>query len=338
MSNNENETRIELNSFEKVIYKINTMGEIIFLGFDIIESQSQTVEELTRECVDRALGHMQNRHPLLRAHLEFATESDKVEFVYSESKTERLCLTEWKKVESREKMMDIVHVFANSTFDLANKGLLWRFKTIEFVEDEVKKFTLAILINGVITDGLNGMTLLVEIVNIVNAMLKNEECTEMKVRHERAAKNFHDLAIERNLFNEAEQSSKFEEVRMQKLAHEPFLIPEALRVPGEAGAHLETFFVDETRTTELLNFLKTKSQRPTGVLTSIFFQAVRQLYADNGLKFPGQISFVCPASMRVRYEPKLDLSEVGFHVLICHVHYDLPRHTVTFLSVCSSFL
>jgi hypothetical protein len=209
---------------------------LLMVEQDVQASQSQ---------LELALTCMQERHPLLRSHLLY--ESDEVYFVIPDPDDQSSLQArpiEWEansQTRCRSEAMLVLEQFANHKFNFDEKNLLWKLKVVEFEENGAAKLAMGILVAGFCTDGINGVALLVEIVNIANAIVKKVECEEMRTRL-KVAPDFTVSCEQRGLLT-PELKLKLEEAKSkEKTRHEKFLLPEkTFTDENETGAKFIAF-------------------------------------------------------------------------------------------------
>ncbi len=123
---------------------------------------------------------MKKRHPLLRANISHDPVLKSVNLIIKNKYAEDLDL-EWCRIDSRVFLTKTLEEFNSKLFEYEKKCLLWRCKVIEFKENGINKFCLALVLPLYITDGINITTITIELVNIINSILNDRECEEMRI-------------------------------------------------------------------------------------------------------------------------------------------------------------
>ena len=173
--------------------------------------------------MSEALEFLKKRHPFLRAHFE---EIDSEVYLrVSEPPSDSAAVTlEWTECTSREEAMACVQSYANNLNKFTQKCLLWKCLVAEF---EKTKYAIALQLPMLITDGLNGVVLLFELTNILNAILSGRECEEMKIQLE-VCPSFYELAEQRGMFTDEHRRFIEQKRGLDKSA--PFLLPLEFKV------------------------------------------------------------------------------------------------------------
>lgn len=70
---------------------------------------------------------------------------------------------------------------------------------------------------------------------------------------------------------------------------------------------------------------KEKHCKLTGLLNAAIIYALHDLYEENGLCFPRDLSVDIPANLRLRYSPNLDFSHIRFHVCLARFDLTFPK-------------
>jgi hypothetical protein len=330
--------RVKLTVAEKAVMQINNLGDMVFLTMGVTESQ----QPLSKDHVAKALRIMQRRHPLLRAHLDIDSENDD-DWCYvicdADNDAEMLtCKLQWLQCDNREQAMQAVEKFANSVFDFKVKDLLWHCHVAEF-DTKNNKYTIALQTAGAITDGLNGVVLLVELVTLINFVLGGQQCDEMTSRLQYPA-NYYDASVNGGILTD-ELKLKLEQLKSEQdnaegehndespqphAAKTKFLLPEKkFRVGEETGARLIFFKFDIETTSKLLTACKKNNQRLTGVLAAVKFYSLRQLFQEHGVDFPEKLVCSMPMNLRMRYSPNMDFSVMGPHVMAAECYFSYPK-------------
>lgn len=302
-----------LTSYEKKLYQCSKHGDSLVLGVAIVQAKNR---KLTKAVVRRALSIMWNRHPLLAAYLEHDTLNDKVYLINNNDQDLEFDL-EWSVIASREKLTYELEQFNNKLFNYKNRGILWRCKVIKFIEDSIDKYAVSVVLPLFMTDGINISTISIEIVNIINAILTGTECEEMKTKLE-LIDNLHVLTSKYKLYSEKQK--KDANLTNQNC----FLLSEKFQSFNEKGLKISLLKINKELSKKLITLSKEKKCKLTGFLNACILYALRELYLENGLKFPCDLSCGVPANLRLRYKPNLDFSHVRFQVCLTRYNLSYP--------------
>ena len=143
-----------------------------------MDSDQETL--LDENLVRKAMLYMKKRHPLFRANVDHDPISKSVNLIIQNKYTDDVDL-EWCQINSRNFLTKKLEEFNSKLFEYEKDCLLWRCKVIEFKENDMVKYCLALVLPLYITDGINISTLIIEVVNIINSILNNKECEEMRI-------------------------------------------------------------------------------------------------------------------------------------------------------------
>ena len=187
---------------EKYIFQAGIINELVVYGILILESD-RIYTNFNESLVRKALDYMQKRHPLLRAHAEYDFEkSSDIHLIINDendSKTKEIDF-EWinLKQSNRENMIREIENFKNKKMLFKNR-LLWSFGLIEYNDSAKNYYSIVLKVNQSVSDGMNVSALVVEIGNIMNALINQTECDEMKIR----------LELEDSIYAHVEKSQLF---------------------------------------------------------------------------------------------------------------------------------
>ena len=132
-------------------YHFTTLGELLVLCVNIIEADEQSIN-LEREMLEKALGFMQLRHPLMRATLQF--ESNEIFYkihnelpLNNEEDIDYVCL------KSRSDLVSRLETFNTKLFDYKTvNSKIWRAFAYEFLsENQSKQYAVGFLMPLFIT-------------------------------------------------------------------------------------------------------------------------------------------------------------------------------------------
>jgi hypothetical protein len=306
-----------LSEYEKSLYYYTKCGDLMVLGVAIINNSSQR-QTLDVDLVKRGLKFMKKRHPLLRAHLEHEPSNEDVYLIINKLDESAECELEWKTIESRDELNQELETFNCKMFHYEKKCLLWRCKVVEFKENDALKYAICLQIPLFITDGINITALLVELVNIINAILVDKVCDEMKTELE-LVDNLNIMTEKSKLFTEKQR--KGVELKRNEQNND-FVLDKKFKSNAEKGLKINMMKFDRDVTNKLMKMCKEKNTKLTGLMNAAVLYALNDLYLENGLKFPQNISCGIPVNLRIRYQPNLEFSQVRFQVCLSSINLD----------------
>ncbi|CAF0835741.1 unnamed protein product [Brachionus calyciflorus] len=161
-----------------------------------------------------------------------------------------------------------------------------------------------------ITDGFNMSTLSIELVNILNSLITNQECEEMRVKLD-TIDSFYVYCQKNNLVKE----TNLKEIELRKLEPFPkFVLSEKLRNKNETGFKINFLNFNEETTSKMIKTSKDHKIRMTSFFYTIGLYALKELYDQNEIEFPKDILIDIAVSLRIRYKPILDFCHIRSHV------------------------
>lgn len=303
----------ELNEFEKYCYNFATYGDLIVMISTLLENSSQN-GNFNMELLKNATIILQERHPCLRSFVE--KEDDRVFIKLHEKYYQDMIEIKWNdltdQIVTREEITSLAEKENCELFNYSKKNLLWRLQVILFKEKSRVKYMLNFTMAFFTTDGFNMSTLAIELVNILNSLLTNQKCLEMIERLDQID-GLYEYCEKNNLVKE----NNFKEIKSRtNHSHVKFLLPEELRDPNESGFKLNFLKYDEEISTKMIKICKENKVRLTSFFYTIGLYALKELYEQKNIKFPDDILIDIAASLRVRYNPILNFSDVRTHVAI----------------------
>ena len=307
----------ELSPFQKMVVNASNCGDFLVMGSAFIENDA-FIHKFNNDLVREALFHMQQRHPFLRAYLDIQQKENLMFIKLDNENIEEKIELEWldlsKQVDEnqRKRAIDESARFDSTLFKYENKDLLWKTQVITYKENSMIKYLINLVLHIAITDGINITTLTIELVNIINALITEKECDEMKIKLE-PVENLHVICDQRKLFKESHKETIQKLGNLEKVK---FNLADELGSNKETGFILDLFKLDKELTTNIIVKSKPHKVRLTGYFQTAALYAMRDLYQENGLEFPKRISIEIPASLRVRYEPNLEFYHCGLHTVM----------------------
>jgi len=112
----------ELTSFERMIANYCTVGDLIVMATQFLDSKSSN-NELKKETVMKALELLQARHPFWRAYLDIRRKEDQMLLVVmnNDERPKDKIEIEWSIAESKERVIELAAAFNAKMFKYDNK-------------------------------------------------------------------------------------------------------------------------------------------------------------------------------------------------------------------------
>ncbi len=134
-------------------YYLTTIGEVLVLCVNIIESSQSSEIDISEDLFENALMFMQKRHPLMRASLLFETNQIfyKIHDTFPLNRNEDIS---FECLKSKEEMIKHLETYNCKLFDYKkeNNGKLWRAFLYEFIgEHGIKQYAIGFLMPLFIT-------------------------------------------------------------------------------------------------------------------------------------------------------------------------------------------
>ncbi len=154
----------------------------------------QTPRPIDSGLVRRAMAILQQRHPFFRAYLHEERNANrmflKIDGTETLEKQEQKLELEWidwtNETEpiTRQTVVDKSAQFDSIPFVYGKDHLLWKCQVIAYkdVATSAVKYIINLVIHIAITDGINTTTLTIELINILNALLTDQQCDEMRIK------------------------------------------------------------------------------------------------------------------------------------------------------------
>jgi hypothetical protein len=316
---------IKLSPFQVYDYYLASCGDYVTFNLGIIRSSQGT--KLENDHFKKALVFMQERHPLLRAHIEHDTTNPRDVYLVFNQKPRDIDLDWTSDVNSREEMVKEVEKFNNRRFNFRESCLLLRAICIEFTDsDGQKKYAISFRMISGLTEGLNMCALLIETMNIVQALVSGTECEEMKTKLD-FVENVHAQLIKNNLFTEDLQK-EVDRLNGEKREHPQAMSIEKFKSSNEKGAKIDLIRFDKQQTASFISKCKRNNQKLTAPLTALFFKSLREIFVENSVDFPKEVSFGLPVCLRFRYQPKMDLSHITHQIIYTEINLDYSNESI----------
>lgn len=153
---------------------------------------------------------------------------------------------------------------------------------------------------------------MVELINIINALVTNKECKEMtEILQPVESLNY--MINKHSMIGEAQRETLNE---LYKLKPVDFLLPSEFRIHNERGFKLNLVKLDKELTSQILAKARQNKIRLSGYFNAVVFYALRDLYVEYDLEFPKEFSCGNTVNMRMRYDPNMSFSDMRMQVCI----------------------
>jgi hypothetical protein len=123
------------------------------------------------------------------------------------------------------------------------------------------------------------------------------------------------LAHKSNLLNEAARKN-YEKKRKNEVKVY-FDLPNKLMNSNDTGIKINLLAMDADFTLKLINYAKLNNVKITGLLITSLFYALKDLFEENKILMPKDVSIFIPVNLRFRVQPNIDFSQTRLCVLGC---------------------
>ena len=103
-----------------------------------------------------------------------------------------------------------------------------------------------------------------------------------------------------------------------------FKLASEFKILNENGFKINLFKIDKSLTEKLTILAKEKNIKLTSFINTAIFYALRNLYVENNIKFPTDLTCGLPANLRLRYKPNLDFSHIRYQVCLTRFNLTFP--------------
>lgn len=319
----------DLTDYEQYIFNITISGDENVIGFGKLEAKNEKSMILDPALVKKALYFMFKRHPLFRTIIKRHEQENRYYFeIYDETvRSEDMMKYEFKEMNGEyngTSIMEEFEVFLSKPFDYEKMCLLWRFKLINFIQNNKNVYFYALVVPLFMTDGLNITVLVFELANIMNSLLDNKECEEMNDKLNLCS-NMQELMIKRGFYNDHVKNEIEKMITNERLIH--FNMPLIFKNNGDNnGTKMNIFKLNEVVTAAILKQSKERKIRLTGFLVTIALNAFKQLFDKQNIAIQRDFSVLLPANLRFRLgSPEIDLSDMRFFVVLVSINLFYPQ-------------
>ena len=160
---------IKLTDVEKLYLILNKFGDSIVMVTALVENTDLNYD-INKDLCIRALEFLQRRHPFLRAYL---TEDTNLKI-----QTGKYCPLEIEWSDNSityDELISELEAFNTKQFDYNSESYLARSKIASYIDSTGKKmFAINLSMSLILTDGINITVLIIELINILNALAANK--------------------------------------------------------------------------------------------------------------------------------------------------------------------
>ena len=297
--------KYELSNFEKGLVEFTLKGEFLTMATSFLDITTEIELDKIKSSSLEALKHLQRRHPFLRGHLN--VEGDNVFVVVEDDKEaadkidlEIIDLT--KATPTRRDLIDTCALFNSTEFNFLVK-LVWRTQLIIYKEENKTKLVFNLVFPLLVIDGFSITTLSIEFVNILNALLTNKTCIEMKEQIE-ACGSIHEYFHKSGLYNE--EHKKF--ASALKSERIDFIFNPIFQSIEESGFYMDLFKFDKPTSDLIISTSKKFNVRLTAYFYNVAFYTMKKLYDENQLELPKRFALDFAINLRIRFDPNIPFS------------------------------
>lgn len=302
---------------EKSLFYHCLAGDLVTLAVAVVKNEAEM--SVGDSMFKLALRYMQKRHPLLRSYIK-SIDSELFFSVRPLDQVQHVQL-DFVYLQSQDELNDKLVEFNSQKFERDEAALWWRCRVIRLLNDQTESY-LCLSIPLILTDGINITTLLIEIVNILNALLQGEISNEMMFELE-LCDNIEELCHKYKLSTEKQLDGM---KRLKQLPGNEFLLPKELRSTSDTGSKINLFRFNREQTESIMRACKENRVKVTGFLNAAIFFALEDLYSKIGIEFPSRLSSGVSVNYRLRYEPNLDFSHMKTHVGLIKINMDMSQN------------
>ena len=303
---------------ERLFYKLSKNGSCLLNGLIITHINENAIKFISDCIIKEAMFHLYKRHPLLQCHIHKTRFRRKIYFAVPENDTERRTIEDMKfekvRIASKEELVSILENFNVELFDYEKKCLMFKLKVFEWKQENDKDFyAFSLTVPHCLSDGINITTLCIEFVNILNSLLQNIKFNEISEQLE--VIDTADDQAKKSLITD-EIKAKFKNRKKNEKTIKFRTSIELANKDAESSTKINLLMFDENFTNKLISYAKSNGIKLTGILTVAMFNATKELYKENKLEFPKDVSLLLPVSLRHRIKPTVDNADMRFLVMV----------------------
>lgn len=158
-----------------------------------------------------------------------------------------------------------------------------------------------------ISDGFNVTTLVIELVNIINALETGSECDETQIK----------LSVPESCESYCKKAQLYREElakKVEQIAQTPtpkFVFDAKFKSANETGFSLDLVCIDRETSDRVIKLTKKHDMRITSYYQTVAFYALKRLYSENKLNLPLSLPMFLTLSFRYR------ILEILYKVVKC---------------------
>ena len=299
------------------MYKLSTQGSSFLTGLAILQA-SDDIKEINNDLIKETMFYLYKRHPLLQSHIHKTKFLKQIYFSVPDLDTERKTIQDMNfervRVKSKCELVTVIENFDYKEFNYESKCLMFKLTVFEWNrQNEEVAFAFALTMPHFLSDGINIMTLSIELVNILNSLLQNKQCDEM-LKELEVVDLVENLVRESDLITDEMKKNYKSRWKSENISN--FKSPQKLaNVDADLGAKINLLSFDENSTKKLISYAKLNNIKMNGVFIVAMLNAFKELYKENEIEFPEDLSLIVPISLRHRVKPSVDNSSVRFCIL-----------------------
>lgn len=305
------------NDYERSLFNFNKCGDLLVFSIGILESYEPL--NLDRNIFKKVLFFLMKRHPFLRSKIS----TDQNRNLYFKINANVVNCNDddlsFIHLSSRDELEDSLAELTKNKLDYEKN--LWRMIIFDFDENSQKKYAISFWLPLFITDGLNITALQIEIVNILNSLITNTECEEMIVSLP-LTENMFEITKRKDLIGK-DQLKKIEEINQIKTSK--FKFDPLFKIENEKGCKIKFFNFSEIQSHKLISLSKKNGTKFTGFIMACFYYSIQKLYKENNLPDPIDVKFGVAANLRIRLDPILDFSNLGYFSCLVPINTVYPK-------------
>jgi hypothetical protein len=296
---------VELIPVEKFFYHGTVLGDEYVIGIAITSANDIMLND---DLIKEAMYYLYKRHPLFRAHIHVDSISKKIYFaiptVYEKTADEmkfQRC-----RLSSRSDLTREIERFSVQCLDYKSKVLLWGLEVMEYEQNEQNIHVFVLSVPMYMTDGVNITALTIELINIVNSLMQNKKCQEM-IQSLDLVDDVEKIIEKYNLAGDKYRED-FEKNRKNK-PQINFQLPNSFK-NNDYGYKINLLPLEVELTRKLVAYAKKNEIKVNSILTTAFYYALKELYAENGIRIQKDVTMYVMVNLRFRVEPNIDFSHV----------------------------
>lgn len=177
-------------------------------------------------------------------------------------------------------------------------------------DSAVTRYSISLVLNPCITDGINVTYVQVELINIINALETSTQCDEMQIKLA-PPECFHSRVAKSDLFR-PEFTKQIDEMSLPPR----FVLDDKFKSDNETGFALDLICVDAATSARIITASKKHNIRVTSFYQAVLFYALKRLYDENNLQLQQSLAITLVAAMRVRFDPIVEFHHCRFFTAI----------------------